>query len=438
MDILDVWLISGEAAFVKMRLGLLRQFDYRQLWMADVISQLGVQVSSLALPLVAVLSLEASRFEVGLLAAFETAAFLLIGLPAGAWVDRLRRRRVLVAADLGRAVILASVPLAWWTGLLTMPQLYVVALLAGGLTVFFDVAHQTYLPYLVGADHLLEGNAKLEGARGVNQIAGPTVAGLLVQWITAPFAVVVNVVGYLASAFVVTRIRQVEQQPAPAPDANLRREIMEGLRFVLRSRLLRPIAACSGAANFLAAMTNAMLIVLLARDLGLSAGTIGVFFSLCSAGALVGALAAQRVADRLGHGRTIWIAMAASSPFELLIPLAQRGWLLWLAATGAAIAWFGSVIYNITQLSFRQRLTPDRLLGRVNASMRFLVWGTMPLGALAGGVLGQYLGARTTLVVAAICQTLVFLPTFLSPLRTMRELPTVDDPQRPAKQAAQV
>src|SRR5258706_927905 len=196
----------------------------------------------LALPLVAVLALNASNFEVGVLAACETLAFLLVGLPAGAWVDRLRRRQVLIVGDLGRAVLLGSVPLAWWTGHLTMAQLFVVALLTGVCTVFFDVAYQSYLPHLVGRGNLVEGNAKLEVVRTSNQIAGPTVAGLLIQWLTAPFAVAVDAVSYLGSALVVTRIHKREEKPQRAPDARLGREIMEGLRFVLGNRMRRSIA----------------------------------------------------------------------------------------------------------------------------------------------------------------------------------------------------
>jgi MFS family permease len=416
----------AQAAIVSQRFGLLRDSDFRQLFVADTISQLGTQVSLLALPLVAVIALKASTFEVGLLAACETAAFLVVGLPAGAWVDRLRRRGVLVVGDLGRAVLLGSVPVAWWAGTLTMPQLYTVALAVGVFTVFFDVAYQSYLPHLVGRDHLVEGNAKLEAVRGVNQIVGPTVAGLLIQWLTAPVAVAVDAVSYLGSALFVGRIRKPEPKQERKPDAHLGREIVEGLRFVLGNRLLRSIAACTSSANFLIGITNAMLIVLLARELHLPAGVIGVFFSFSSAGGLLAAFTSQRVTRWLGQGPTIWISVAVTAPFGLLVPVAQRGWLLWAAAIGMSITWYGGVIYNITQVSFRQGLTPERLLGRMNATMRFLVWGTMPLGGLAGGLLGAYLGVRPALWIGAIGQVLTFLPTFLSPLRTMRDLPTAE------------
>jgi MFS family permease len=420
------------------RLGLLREHDFRQLFLADVISQLGSQISLLALPLIAVLVLHASPFQVGVLAACETAAFLLVGLPTGAWVDRMRRRNVLIAGDLGRAVVLGSVPVAWWLGGLSMPQLFVVALLSGVLTVFFDVAYQSYLPHLVGRTNLVEGNAKLEAVRGINQIAGPTVAGLVIQWLTAPVSVAIDAVSFLGSALFVGLIRKREPQPERAPDAHLGREIGEGLRFVLGNRLLRSIAMCTGSSNLFSAITGAMLIVLFARYLRLSPGMIGLVFSFGAIGGLLGALTATRIARWLGQGPTIWVSVAVSGPFGLLIPIAQRGWLLWVAAFGFLVYWAGAVVYNIVQVSFRQGLTPERLLGRMNATMRFLVWGTMPLGGVIGGVLGSTIGVRPTLWVAAIGGLFIFLPVFLSPLRTMRELPTGHAEDAPLDDLGQV
>jgi MFS family permease len=421
----------------KPSLGLLREHDFRQLYTADTISQLGTQVSLLALPLVAVRALHASNFEMGILAACETLAFLLVGLPAGAWVDRMRRRNVLMAGDLGRAIVLGSVPIAWWAGVLTMAQLFIVALAAGVLTVFFDVSYQSYLPHLVGRDKLVEGNSKLEAVRAVNQLAGPPIAGGLISAFTAPFAVAIDAVSYLGSALFVGRIRKREEKPERKPDAHLGREINEGLRFVLRNRMLRSIAACTGSSNLFSAISYSMLIVLLARELNLNAAVIGVFTSVSAIGGMVAALVATRISKWLGQGPTIWISIAVTGPFALVLPLAQRGWLLWAAAVGSAITWFGAVVYNITQVSFRQGLTPERLLGRMNATMRFLVWGTMPIGGVIGGVLGKYIGVRPTLWVGAIGGMLAFLPVLLSPLRGMRELPTHEPEAGEAEPVAQ-
>ena len=407
------------------RLGLLGDHDFRHLFLADTVSQVGSQITLLALPLVAVLALRADTFAVGALVACHTVAFLLIGLPAGAWVDRMRRRTVLIVSDLGRAVVLASVPLAWGLGVLGMPQMYVVAFTVGVLTVFFDVAYQSYLPHLVGRQHLAEGNARLEAVRGVSQVAGPTLGGVLVQLLTAPLAVLADAASYALSALFLVRVRKRELRPERAPGVRLRHEIAEGLRFVFGNRLLRAIAASAATFNFFAGITNAMLVVLLATVLRLPAGTIGVFYSIAAAGGLAGALVATRAVARFGQGQTIWLSLLATGVFGLAVPLAQRGWPLWGAAAGFGVSCAANVVYNVTQLSFRQGLTPERLLGRMNASMRFLVWGTMPLGGLLGGVLGQLLGPRAALWVAAVGALLAVVPMVRSPLRTMRALPTL-------------
>lgn len=414
----------AEEAPPRRRWGLLRDHDFRQLFIADTVSQFGTQISVLALPLVAVLVLNATPFEVGLLAACETLAFLLVGLPAGAWVDRMRRRNVLIAGDIGRAFVLATIPVAWWLDVLTMPQLYAVGLATGVLTVFFDVAYQSYLPHLVGRDNLVEGNAKLEAVHGVAQISGPAVAGVVIQWLTAPVAVLADAVSFAASALSVGLIRKREERPQRKPDQHLGREIAEGLKFVVGNRLLRSIALCTGSSNFFNAMLGAMLILFLAKDLGQPPSVLGLVLSIASVGGLLGALTATRIAKWLGQGPTIWISTAFGSPFGLLWPLAQADWRMWAAAVGGAVWWFCAVVYNITQVSFRQGLTPEALLGRMNATMRFLVWGTLPLGGLVGGLLGQHLGVRETLWVATIGGLFTFLPPFLSPLRRMRELPT--------------
>ncbi len=405
-------------------LGLLRQHDFRQLFGADTISQIGTQVSMLALPLVAIRTLHAGNLAIGVLTACQTLAFLLVGLPAGAWVDRMRRRNVLIAGDIGRAVVLASVPLAWWLGVLSMAQLFLVALVTGVCTVFFDVAYQSYLPHLVGRDHLVEGNAKLEAVREASQVGGPPVAGVLIGWLTAPFAIGVDALSYLGSALLVRRIRNREAKPVPRPDAHLGREMREGLRFVLGNPMLRAIALCTGTANLAGTIAGTMFIVLLARTLSLPAVVIGLVSSVTAVGGLVGALTASGIGRRLGQGPTIWISIGVTGPFAILMAVAQRGWLLVAAALGTGVWAFGVVVYDITQVSFRQGFTPERLLGRMNASMRFLVWGTMPIGGLLGGLLGASIGVRPTVWIGTVAGALTFLPVYFSPLRTMRELPS--------------
>ena len=406
--------------------GLWHHLDFRRLWIGETISQLGSMISGLALPLVAILVLHASVFQVGLLTAFESAAFLLIGLPAGAWVDRMRFRWVLIVNDLLRAAALGSIPLAHLAGVLTIYQLYVVAIVVGVCTVFFDVAYQSYLPQLVDRDLLVEGNSKLQASESVSQIAGPSIGGLLIQALTAPYAVLLDAVSFLWSSVWVSSISARPPRPPRAPDRNLRREMGEGLRFVLGSRLLRAIAMCTGTSNLFSAMSSAVFFVLLARELGLSAGWIGAITSTSAIGGLIGSLVARRFADRVGQGPAIWLSVAIIAPTGFVAPFVHRDWSLGLLALAQVLTWMGVVVYNITQVSFRQGLCPPELLGRMNATMRFLVWGTMPLGGLLGGILGSAIGTRHTLLVVAIGSSLTFLPVFLSPLRRMRELPSYD------------
>jgi MFS family permease len=412
------------AEVVKRRGGLWHHLDFRRLWIGETVSQLGGMVSQIALPLVAILVLHASTFEVGLLETFQFLAFLLVGLPAGAWVDRMRFRAVLIVNDLVRAVALGSIPLAHALGVLSIGQMYVVALVTGLSTVFFDVAYQSYLPALVDREALVEGNSKLQASESVSQIAGPGLGGLLVQAFTAPYAVLVDALSFLWSASWVAAIKSRPPKPARKPDRNLAREIGEGLKFVIGNRLLRSIAMCTGSSNLFGSVSGAVIFILLARQLHLSPGVIGLLTSLSAIGGLLGSLVASRFARMVGQGPAIWISALACAPSAFVAPFLHRNWTLGLYAVAQVLFWGAAVVYNITQVSFRQGLTPHDLLGRMNATMRFLVWGTMPLGAFLGGVLGATLGVRTTLLIAAIGGALAFIPVLFSPLRTMRELPS--------------
>jgi MFS family permease len=408
-------------------MALLRNRDFRRLWVGDSLSQFGIMTTTLAMPLLAVRTLHATPFEVGLLTTFEYLAFLVIGLPVGAWVDRVRRRGVMITADLGRAVMLGSVPLAAVLGVLSLAQVYAVVLAVGCLTVFFDVSYQSYLPFLVGREHLAEGNAKLQGTQSVAQVAGPSLGGLLVQALTAPYAIVANVVTLVWSASWVGRIEAREPRPERPTGSSLLGEAREGVAFIVWHPVLRQVAGATGTANLWASAGQGMLIVLLARTLGLSAGVIGLLMAAGAAGGLAGALTARPLAALIGEGPVTWLSLGVASPLALVQPFLHRNWTLGLFVVAEIGFSAGVVVYNVTQVSFRQRLCPERILGRVNASMRFLVWGTMPLGGLLGGALGSALGVRTTLLVAAIGQSLAFLWVFFSPLRSLREVTTSPD-----------
>ncbi len=406
--------------------GLWRSPDFVKLWVGETISLFGSQISGLALPLVAVLVLNASPAQMGLLGAIEFAPFLLFSLFAGIWVDRLPRRPILIVGDIGRAVLLGSVPVAAWYGLLGMPYLYVVGFLVGVLTVFFDVAYQSYLPALVRRDQLVEGNAKLEVSRSVAQIAGPPAAGGLVALLTAPIAVLVDAISFLLSAVAIGLIRV--REPAIERDrkqSNIWREIREGLAVVFGNRLLCAIAGCTATTNLFGNVMGAVFMLYVVRELGLAPEMIGVVFGVGSAGALVGALFAGWAARRWGLGRTIIGSAALAGIGALFTPLASgpATVAIPMLIVGQLIATLSTPVYNINQVSLRQAITPHHLQGRMNASMRFLVWGSIPIGALLGGLLGEWIGLRPTLVVGAVGMLLAVSSVFFSPVRTLQEHP---------------
>jgi len=402
---------------------LLRHRDFRQLWAAETVSQVGTQITLLALPVLAVSVLDATPLEMGVLTALETAAFLVIGLPAGAWVDRWRRKRVLVTNDLVRAVALATLPVAYLLDVLTLGQLFVVAAVTGTATVFFDVAYQSYLPALVDRDQIVDGNGKLEASRAVAQVAGPGLTGVLLRVLGAPLLILADAASFLLSAMFIGQIRSADAVPDRAARRPLRAEIAEGLSFVVRHPLLRRIVACTGTSNLFGSMTTALLVLFVLRELGLSESTLGFVFSVGAVGGLVGAGTAARFARLVGEGRAIPLAVLVCAASGTLLPLAAVGAPAVLLAAGwFGLSW-GVVAYNVVQVSFRQRLCPPALLGRMNASVRFIVFGTMPLGGLLGGVLGDWFGVLPAMWVAAAGGFVACLPVLLSPLVRMRDLP---------------
>jgi MFS family permease len=418
------------------RRSLWRHADFMKLWTAETISQLGSQVTLLALPLVAITVLDASAFQVGLLGTVEFAPFVLVGLPAGVWVDRLRRRPVLVAGDLGRALALLSIPLAYELGVLSIGQLYAVGFVTGVLTVFFDVAYQSYLPALVAPDQLVEGNSKLEISRSGAQIAGPGLAGGLIDLVTAPVAVLADALSFALSGAFIGLIRRGEPAPERPPAherrGSMRREIAEGLRYVLGHRLLRPIAACTATANLFNAVMFAVVILYMVRQLGLRPAAIGVVFAAGNVGFLAGAVVSGRLAARTGVGRAIVLGAAVGALGALLVPLAPRAAAVPLLVAGMAVATFGSTVYNVNQVSLRQAISPARLHGRMNATMRFMVWGTLPLGSLLGGALGTAIGLRPTLWLGAVGGLLAVLPVALSPVRSLASIADAMPEEAPA------
>jgi len=410
-------------------MGLLRQVDFRRLWVGETISQFGSQVSLLAIPYIATVLLRATPFEVALLGALQFLPFLLFTLPAGAWVDRLRRRPILISGDLVRVVALGTIPVAWGLGALTIWQLYLVSFVAGIATVFFDVAYQSYLPSLVGREALVEGNAKLQASEASAQVVGPGLGGGLIGLVGAPFAVMADALSYLASALFVSSI----ERPEPHPEAErraaglarepLRRQVAEGLGFVIHNAYLRAIAGATSSSNLFSTMIYAIMPVYFYRELGLSAATAGVIFGIGALGALAGAVVANQIAGRIGLGRSIIGSIALGGPAMLLLALAPHDApVVWLVAS-VALGGFASVVYNINQVSYRQAISPTAIQGRMNATMRFLVWGTIPIGAILGGLVATEVGVHNAIWIGAFGSCLPFLFVLLSPVRSLRTMP---------------
>jgi MFS family permease len=403
--------------------GLWRQPDFVKLWSGQTISQIGDHVTGTALPLAAILVLHASPLQVGALAALETAPILLLGLPAGALVDRWPRRPILIVTDLGRTAVLASVPLAAVLGLLRMEQLFVVAATVGALSVVSKVANQAFLPSLVAREQLVEANSALGASESVAEIAGPPLGGILVQALSAPIAILFDALSFVSSALSVALLRSPSTAPAPAKQRqSLRQEIAEGLRVVVTTPVLRALAGSSGTFNFFGSFIGALYSLFLIRDLRLSPALIGALVGLGGVGALFGAFLAGRAACRFGLGATLIGALMCGVGVQLLIPLAggPRPLAVALLAAAQLLGDVGIAIYFITELSLRQAAIPDRLLGRANASMQVLMQGAAPIGALLAGVLAAAVGIRRTLLLAVLGMLLGALWLLFSPVRRSR------------------
>ncbi|MCK2221638.1 MFS transporter [Actinomadura sp. ATCC 31491] len=404
-----------------MTTGVLRNPDFLRFLSSHLASELGANISRVALPLVAVLVLQAGPAEVGLLASLQTAAYLVIGLPAGVWVDRMRRRRVMMAADFARFVLIGSIPVAAELGVLSMPMLCVVALLAGTAQVFNDVADQTYLPRLVRSPQLADGNAKLETVRSASFLSGPAVAGALVELVGAARTISATALGSLASVLFLAAIRTSDEPRKDGERRPLLRGIGEGLSYLWHDRLLRMFVASSAMANLSVSGVLGLSVLFLSDTVRLEPGVLGALLTAGGVGGVVGGLSAGRLARRFGTARMTWAAAVIVPPFCLLLPMTQADWRAsFFAITSFMISW-GATMSNVGQLTYRQTMTPEHMLGRVNGSVRFLVWGTMPVGALLGGLIAAQLGVRQALWILLTGRALAFVPLLFSPLPRMRE-----------------
>ena len=404
-------------------MSLWRNGDFLRLWSAQTISQFGTQVTILALPLAAILVLDASAFEVAVLTALEWLPWLLFGLPAGAWVDRLPRRTMLIVTDLARAAALLSVPLAYAFDALTLWQLFGVGFLTGTLTVFFDVAYVAYLPSLVERRQLGEGNAKLETSRSAAYVGGPGLGGVLVQLVGAPAAVLADAVSYVVSALFLGAIRKGEERRPRVEGARLRTEVVEGIRFVLSHPYMRPSIPFVAASNFFYNVLFAVFLVYAVRSLELDPAAIGLTLMLGNVGLVLGAVTATRVGAWLGVGPTIIVCASLLGWPSLFIPLAPAEYAVPILVAVFAVLGYAGMVFNVVGISLFQATTPDRLQGRATASRRLVNFGVVPIGALTGGLLSKWVGLEETLWIGAVGATVAFVPLLFSPLRSVREVP---------------
>ena len=408
---------------------LWRHPEFLKFWAGSAISSVGSEVTALAVPLIAALTLEATPWQMGLLSAAGSAPILLVGLFAGVWVDRVRRRPVMIAADLGRAALLLLIPLAAVTSVLRMEILYTVLLLTGALTVLFDVANMSLLPSLVTPDRIVEGNTKLQSTSAGAQVVGPSVGGVLVSLMTAPFALLVDALSFVLSAAFVARTRVAEAAPETrGARAGVVGEITEGVRVVLGDRVLRALAGASATTILFGRVFMAVYVLYMTRVLGLSAVGVGLVFAIGGVGSFAGSLVAERLARRFGPGPAMIGAQVAFGLTGMLVPLAVLvpSWALTMIVASEFAQWMAILVYYVNAISVRQAITPDRVLGRVNATMRFLAGGANPIGSVIGGALGGLIGVPLTLVVASFGMLLGFLWLVLSPVRGLSAMPATD------------
>ncbi|MEV7596987.1 MFS transporter [Kitasatospora sp. NPDC089797] len=406
-----------------------RQRNFQALWSAHTVSQFGTQITFFVIPVLSLTTLSVSTGQLGLISAMESLPFLLIGLQAGALLDRWDRRRVMVVTDVGRAVALALLPIGYFLGLLTVPLLCLVGFVIGLFTVFFDIANQAFLPTVVAREQTPDGNSRLEFSRSTAELAGPSLGGLLLQAVAAPLILVANSLSYLLSALLLGLIRTPRPEAVQAPGrTRMRTQIAEGLRFVFRHRTLRSLALATGISN-LVGLGGALAAVLTAfaiRDLKLSPGQLGLALTVGNCGALLGATVSGRLIRRAGLGRVLLVAKSMSGIAVLILATAApaRAVPTLIAATGIMAC--GITVYNIGQVSLRQAITPSGMQARMNASVRFAIWGTRPIGAVAGGYLGSVLGTRPTLWLIAGIGLLSCLPLILTEdVRRLRAFPVL-------------
>ena len=394
----------------------LRHREYRSVLAATSLSSIGTQVSAIAIPLAALLVLHAGIFQVSVLSGVEALPMLIIGLPAGAWVDRLRRRLVMIVTDLVCALALAAIPICAWQHVLSIGLLYASGFVVGAATIMFDASDQAFLPTIVENEELATANSQINTVQSFARTVGPGIAGPLVQVLSAPYAIVLDAVSYIWSACWLATIRKPEPaRPAPGARPKLRADVLAGVQVVVRHPVLRSIAAYNAFTVLFLSIERAIQMIFLVRVVGISATSVGLLTGLAAVGAMLGGVCSRPAILRFGSLRVMLASATACNAFMLLIPLAAHGVRILLFTAGVAGASFGIIMFNVGSITYRQQTVPNQMLGRANVTMRFTSTLLLPIGAVIGGALGVALGIRETLWIAAIGDVVSLV--WLLPLR---------------------
>jgi MFS family permease len=416
------------------------QRSFLKLWAGQSVSLVGSAVTTLALPLTAIYTLHASSAQLGLMRTVQWLPYILFSLHLGAWTDRRRRKPLMIGANLGQAVVLAGIVALALTHVLTLPILIAAVFVTGGLTVAFDLSYNAYLPSLVDKDLLIQANSRLQASASVAVIGGPGLGGLLVQWLTAPVALLADAASYIVSVVSLIWIRQPESAPAKPADApGVTSQIRTGLAVVLGDPLLRALVGTSAFFNLFAQWISVLLILFAVRVLHLPAGEIGLMVGTPAIGALIGSMLADRVSKKLGIGPTVMSCVVFECAVLLVIPFAPAshpGLAAAIIAVALAASGVGSALSSIVGISVRQSVTPPNLYGRMTATYRFVSFGVIALGSLFGGLAGQAFGLRSGLLYGAIGLQSTIIWMALSKLPRVRELPAPSPEPEPEPESA--
>ncbi|QKG84619.1 MFS transporter [Kroppenstedtia pulmonis] len=414
---------------MKMKLkGLWLHRDFRNLWFGQTIAMFGSHITLLAFPLLAALYLDATPFQMGVLYAVEFLPVIVIGLHAGVWVDMKPKRPMLITVDILRALFIFMIPVAMYFDFLRIELLYVVVFLIGVNTVFSDIGQLSYLPFIIKKEELIEGNSKMEFSSSSASIVGQSLGGALIQAFTAPMAVIITACTFLSSALFLTRIKKKEPpiQKVDKKEEKILGQIAEGLKFVTKNKVIRGLTISAMIFNFFTVLMEPIFILYVSRGLGLPPVYIGLIFAMSGVGALLGAFIAETMTKKLGIGPCIVISLIIAGIATLMIPLATLlpmylsiALLIFVQIVDSSMV----IVHNINQRSLRVSITPDNLMGRMNASIRFCIMGTVPLGALIGGALGSWIGTLETLIVGALGILLAAIYLAMSSIRSIQHLP---------------